>query len=98
MNDTVVKVIQYADDTTCILKNEVSVENLFNLVNIFTKVSGLKLNVNKSQAMWLGSKRFSKEKLFNIDWPEEPIKALGFVFLTISSRLKNQILIQKFRK
>jgi hypothetical protein len=43
-------------------------------------VSGLKLNINKSQAMWLGSKRFSNEKPFNVDWPKKPIKALGIYF------------------
>jgi len=54
--------------------------NLFKLIDTFTQVSGLKLNVNKSPAMWLGSKRFSNEKPFDVEWPKKPIKALGVYF------------------
>ena len=42
-----IKTIQYADDTSCVL-DEQSTKNLFKLIDSFTKVSGLKLNVNKS--------------------------------------------------
>ena len=62
------------------MKDEISVTNLFKLIDTFSKISGLKLNVNKSQAMWLGSNRFSSAKPFDIEWPDKPIKALGVLF------------------
>lgn len=43
-------------------------------------MSGLNLNKNKSQGLWLGSKRNCKEKPLNVEWPTEPIKALGVYF------------------
>ena len=38
------------------------------------------MNLNKSQAVWLGSKKINEDKPFNIKWPEKPIKALGVYF------------------
>ncbi len=75
-----IKIIQYADDTTCTLKDEQSVHKLFDVIDNFGIISGLKLNVSKSQALWLGSKRFCRDKPFNILWPDEPVKALGVYF------------------
>ena len=40
----------------------------------------MKLNVSKSQALWLGSKRLCRDKPFNVEWPDEPIKALSVYF------------------
>ena len=36
--------------------------------------------MSKSKAMCLGSKWFSAEKPFDIEWPDTPIKALGVYF------------------
>ena len=80
IDNSEIKIIQYADDTTCTLKDEHSVRNLFNLFDNFGQISGLKLNVSKSQALWLGSKRFCRDKPFNVLWPDDPIKALGVNF------------------
>lgn len=80
INDVEIKIVQYADDSTCVVKNKKSAENVFALIDAFTMISGLKLNINKSQGMWIGSQRLSLETPFNINWPKEPIKALGVYF------------------
>ena len=40
------------------MKDEQSVRNVFTLLVTFGKISGLKLNVSKSQALWLGPKGY----------------------------------------
>ena len=46
----------------------------------FEKYSGLKLNVEKMEAMWFGSDRGKSRKPLGIKWPNEPIKSLGVSF------------------
>ena len=50
---------------------------LFNLLDVFRKLSGLKINTSKTEGMWVGSLRNNKSKPFRIKWSGEPIKALG---------------------
>ena len=55
-----IKLSQFADDTQIILEGiEKSVHNTVNLLNNFTKISGLKVNYNKSELAPLG--RFRME-------------------------------------
>ena len=49
-----IKLSQYADDTTVFCKDIFSLEKLLDLLSNFGDCSGLKLNVSKSEAMWLG--------------------------------------------
>ena len=45
-------------------------------------MSGLKINVDKTRALWIGSISNSEKHLCDdpLDWPQEPLKALGVVF------------------
>ena len=104
VNGREIKIIQYADDTSCVLADEQSAKYLFKLINSFTEVSGLKLNVNKSQALWLGSDCHCNLKPFNVEWPKTPVKALGVYFsydviaaekVNFESRLKHLKTIMK---
>ena len=53
-----IKLSQYADDTQILLDgSEKSVRNTVNLLNSFTKISGLKINYNKSELAPLGRSR-----------------------------------------
>ena len=53
-----IKLSQYADDTQILLDgSEKSVRNTVNLLNNFTKISGLKVNYNKSELAPLGRSR-----------------------------------------
>ena len=74
------KLVQFADDTTLMLSDISSIKNAIRLLEKFARVSGLKLNLGKSKAMWLGEKSIPNRKLFNLTWTDEPIKALGIYF------------------
>ena len=56
INNQEVKISQYADDTTLILDGSLkSLSNSLDLLDDFGKVSGLKLNDRKTDALWIGS-------------------------------------------
>ena len=75
-----IKISQYADDTTVFVQNGKSVEHLIETLKIFELCSGLKINTEKTEAIWLGSWRNRKDALFGFNWPEKPINALGIFF------------------
>ena len=55
-----IKLSQYADDTTVLLSGSESVTQLFELLGLFERCSGLKINESKSELLWLGSWRHRK--------------------------------------
>ena len=77
------KLLQYADDTTFFLDGtEESIRAIFGELGWFAKYSGLKPNVSKCSAMWIGKKAYSHEKIYPdipVKWVTE-IKLLGVVF------------------
>lgn len=79
------KLLQFADDTTAILSDLDSARELFKLLNEFEKVSGLKLNVLKTEAMWIGSLQSCVDEPLGIQW-KKCIKFLG-IFITYDVKL-----------
>ena len=58
------KLDMYADDLTCYLDgSEASLQSTIDTLDKFQKISGLKINLGKCKAVWIGKNRFSKEKL-----------------------------------
>ena len=58
------KLDMYADDLTCYLDgSESSLKSTIETLDAFQKISGLKINLGKCKAVWIGKKRFSQEKL-----------------------------------
>ena len=53
---------------------------LFELLGLFERCSGLKINESKSELLWLGSWRHRKDKILNLQTSEEPVYALGAHF------------------
>ena len=49
-------------------------------INTFGKVSGLKLNIDKTEGLWLGAGKNRHDNFANINWNNESIKALGVYF------------------
>ena len=49
------KLSQYADETTAFLEDTESLSHLFGLLSQFESCSGLKINQSKSELLWLGS-------------------------------------------
>ena len=74
------KLLQYADDTTAVLSNLNSAKTLFQQLEVFKNLSSLELNTSKTEGMWIGSSKGNEETLLGINWPREPIKALGVYF------------------
>ena len=75
-----VKFIQFADDSTLITQDEKSIHNAFQIIEKFSIFSGLQLNKNKTEAIWLGCWKFKKKQVENIKWciyPNNQIKVLG---------------------
>ena len=77
------KIGQFADDTSLFLDGtEKSLKASLEVLENFEEISGLKLNIQKTKAVWLGSKRFSQEKLCpgnDLDWVNK-FTSLGIVY------------------
>ena len=84
LNDKEYKLSQYADDTQVFLDGtEISLRNSLETLNAFYLMSGLKLNIDKTKAIWIGSTSKSNSRLccdYNLDSNQEPIKILGVTF------------------
>ena len=80
ISDSEAKLLQFADDTTAILADLNSAQALLKLLNDFEKVSGLKLNVMKTEAMWIGSLHSCEDEPLGFKW-KTCIKFLG-IFIT----------------
>jgi len=75
------KISQFADDTSPFCCADVtSVEHALNTVSRFGAIFGLKLNVKKTKAMWLGKWPTNKTKPLQLEWLNQPVKILGTYF------------------
>ena len=83
---------QYADDMFIFLKpTGPNLKNLFKLLEEFTKISGLRVNVTKSMVVRIGSLRDSQEIIDDIPvvWHQGPFKLLGIIFHVNLDRMIN---------
>ena len=73
------KIIQYADDATIFVKNAHELGKVIKSLELFGKVAGTKLNLQKCEGLWIGQNKNRQQNctLYNIRWPREPIKYLG---------------------
>ena len=63
------------------MKDEESLKVFLDVLKSYEKVSGLKINISKSECMWIGVSRNCKREGLGLKWPKRPIKCLG-VYLT----------------
>ena len=78
-NDLEIKVVQLADDTTLLVKDETSVLKALETISTFSDVSGVRLNKNKTEGIWLSQ----REPVIDpnvITWSTRPVKSLGIFF------------------
>ena len=78
------KITQFADDTTIILDgSERFLLSALNTIEIFGTASGLKMNTSKTKLIWIGRKKFSKEKIntnCKLEWGATDFSFLGIEF------------------
>ena len=63
--------------------------NKLNTLNLFSKLSGLKINYNKSEVIWIGSRRNSTVRFLdnlNLKWNPKSFKVLRIIFSTDLSK------------
>ena len=84
INNKYFKLSQYADDTQIFLDgSELSLRETLNTLNQFYNMSGLKINIEKTRAIWIGALSNSHTRLcrdFNLDWNQGSFKVLGVNF------------------
>ena len=90
VNGREIKISQYADDTTLILDgHQRSLATSLKLLDLFSEISGLRLNRKKTEALWIGAKAGSEEKLCpetELKWMRDKAKTLG-VWLSTDTEL-----------
>ena len=78
------EISQFADDTSVILDgSEESLNETLLELEWFKKISGLKINFSKTQVIWIGSKKYSSDRLcenWNLSWGKTTFTVLGMNF------------------
>ena len=82
------KVRLYTDDTALFLKDSLSLASLFELIDLFEKGTGAKLNRSKTEAMWLGAWKFCNDEPHGLTWVRK-MKILGIVFGVVDTEQDN---------
>ena len=61
----------------------------FDTLDAFHKISGLKVNNEKTEVLWIGASCGSQKEFLperNLKWAKDSVKALGVWFLTIMTK------------
>ena len=78
------KISLLADDSTCFIDgSNNSFRSLFDIIETFSHTSGCKLNLSKSEAIWIGSNKGSQVYPFSgngLNWKKKNFKTLGIYF------------------
>ena len=80
-----VKCSSYADDLTLTLVGSPSVCLAFEIIERFSEATGLKLNMEKTQGIMVGSS-YTDDRLPPINWRNQSIKILGFRIGNVNPR------------
>ena len=84
INNKEYKLSQYADDTSVILDgSENSLRETLNVLHDFSIISGLKVNFDKTQVVWIGKEKFSSATIktrWKLSWDKTDFKLLGIKF------------------
>ena len=79
IGNTEFKLVQMADDTTTFIEDIRSLENILKILASFEQYAGLKLNKQKTEAMWIGKNLNNRETPLGIKWVKG-VHSLGFFF------------------
>ena len=84
-----VALLQYAEDTSGTASDLNSAKQFLKTVETFGFYSGLKLNKEKTEGMWIGSCKDSRATPLGIAWANSGMKILG-VYVTYQSEISYQ--------
>ena len=83
INGNEYKLSQYGDDTNFLLNcSEKSLSEALLVLKLCYTMSGLKINTEKTRALWVGAFRSSVKicKDFSLDWSQKSLTILGVTF------------------
>ena len=75
---SITKIDQYADDTTIQISDIDSIESVFSLIRVYELASGCRVNMEKTEGLWLGSFRGRQDTPLDLRWTNNSVKVLGF--------------------
>ena len=80
INETEIKLSAYADDGSFFVIDVQSLQLIFFMCDQFREFSSLKLNLEKSEACWIGKTKGREDKLIDCNWinlRNDKIRILG---------------------
>ena len=80
---------EYADDISCFVQDVASSKKIINTLEDFQICSSMKVNYDKTEAMWIAKSIFNKEKPLPLSWTD-CVKILG-VHLTYDDKVMNKL-------
>ena len=88
---SIVKITQYADDTTLFLIDDVSILETFKTFDLYEQASGAKINVNTCKGLWSGSLIDRTDTPTNFNWYNDqlPNNILGLFVGNVDCTMKN---------
>ena len=93
VNGTEFKLSQYADDTSAILDgSDSSLKETLKELEWYAKISGLRVNFDKTQVVWIGIKKYSSDTIktkWKLQWGKNEFKVLGITFNVDLNKINN---------
>ena len=81
MGSNELSIAQMADDTTLFLDGPISLQRCLLLFALYGRISGLRINIIKSEALGLGKyKNLSVVKPYGLLWKDNELLSLGIIF------------------
>ena len=77
--EIIIKIQQFVDDTTLFLKDKEDFDIAIHIFEHFATISGLPMNKQKSEAMWLGRDKHRVDEYHNQTWVKQ-IQIIGIHF------------------
>ena len=102
INDQEHKLPQYADDTLFLLDGiSKSLNETLSVLSEFSRFSGLKVNFDKTHAVWIGLKKYSAATVktkWKPAWGKTDLKFLGIIFNVNLGQMQQAYYTDKIQK
>jgi hypothetical protein len=92
------KIGQYADDTVLYLQNQESLKVALLTLDLFSKCSGLKMNRDKSECLWIGASSNYLHKPYGLKWTKGSVKTLSLYINNDRDQMINENFNEKLNK